>query len=155
METKIDQDSFLSGQLSLWNQRGSNVIRGNVLVLPLNGTLLYVEPIYLQSETAAYPELRMVVLMHKDTMVYAETLDSALEKLYAAGSEAEAETGQSKTVTATASGDASGKEKQELIRQAAEAFDAYIQNTGSSDFDAAASELRRLQKLLNELTARD
>ncbi|WP_319415816.1 UPF0182 family protein [Marispirochaeta aestuarii] len=155
METKIDQDSFLSGQLSLWNQRGSNVIRGNVLVLPLNGTLLYVEPIYLQSETAAYPELRMVVLMHKDTMVYAETLDSALEKLYAAGPEGAAETGQSKTVTATASGDASGKEQQELIRQAAEAFDAYIQNTGSSDFDAAASELRRLQKLLNELTARD
>ena len=52
VETKIDQDSFLSGQRSLWDQRGSNVIRGNVLVLALEGTLLYVEPIYLQSETA-------------------------------------------------------------------------------------------------------
>ncbi|MBD3265271.1 UPF0182 family protein, partial [bacterium] len=55
VETKIDQDSFLSGQLTLWDQRGSNVIRGNVLAIPIEKTLLYVEPIYLQAETAAYP----------------------------------------------------------------------------------------------------
>jgi hypothetical protein len=64
VETKIDQDRFLSGQLTLWDQRGSAVIRGNVLALPIGDTLLYVEPIYLQADTAAYPELRYVVLMH-------------------------------------------------------------------------------------------
>jgi uncharacterized membrane protein (UPF0182 family) len=71
VETKIDQDSFLSGQLTLWDQRGSKVIRGNVLAIPIDNTLLYVEPIYLQAETAAYPELRLVVVMHGDNMSYA------------------------------------------------------------------------------------
>ena len=64
METKIDQDGFLSAQLSLWNQQGSRVIRGNTLVIPINSSLLYVEPIYLQAEAAAYPELRLVAVMH-------------------------------------------------------------------------------------------
>ena len=73
METKIDQDRFLSGQLTLWDQRGSSVIRGNVIAIPIGDTLLYVEPIYLQAETAAYPELRLVVVMHGDNLSYAET----------------------------------------------------------------------------------
>lgn len=68
VETKIDQDRFLSGQLSLWDQRGSKVIRGNVLAIPIDNTLLYVEPIYLQAETAAYPELRLVAVMHGDEL---------------------------------------------------------------------------------------
>ena len=147
METKIDQDSFLSGRLSLWDQRGSNVIRGNVLVLPLNGTLLYVEPIYLQSETAAYPELRMVVLMHQDTLVYAETMDAALEKLHTAETEGTAEGEASGTVTTTA--------RQGLIRQAAEAFETYIEETGNRNFEAAGAELQRLQELLNELSPKE
>jgi uncharacterized protein len=150
METKIDQDSFLSGQLSLWDQRGSNVIRGNVLVLPLNGTLLYVEPIYLQSETAAYPELRLVVLMHNDTLVYAETLDGALEKLYSSGEGTRADSKQALTMSAGAS-----RVDKELIQQAAETFEAYIKKTGSSDFEAAGAELQRLHSLLKELTMQE
>ncbi|MBW2426100.1 MAG: UPF0182 family protein, partial [Deltaproteobacteria bacterium] len=82
VETKIDQDRFLSGQLTLWDQRGSSVIRGNVIAIPIGDTLLYVEPIYLQAETAAYPELRLVVLMHGDDLSYAETFEDALEGLF-------------------------------------------------------------------------
>lgn len=78
-ETKIDQDRFLSGQLTLWDQRGSNVIRGNVLAIPIGETLLYVEPIYLQAETAAYPELRLVAVMHGDTLSYGQSFDEAFE----------------------------------------------------------------------------
>jgi uncharacterized membrane protein (UPF0182 family) len=73
VETKIDQDGFLSAQLSLWNQQGSRVIRGNTLVIPIDNSLLYVEPIYLQAEAAAYPELRLVAVMHGDNLSYAET----------------------------------------------------------------------------------
>ena len=82
VETKIDQDSFLSGQLSLWNQRGSNVIRGNVLAIPVENTMIYVEPIYLQAETAAYPELRLVAVMHDDNLSYAPTFGEALNGLF-------------------------------------------------------------------------
>jgi uncharacterized membrane protein (UPF0182 family) len=82
VETKIDQDSFLSGQLSLWDQRGSSVIRGNVLAIPIENTIIYVEPIYLESETAAYPELRLVAVMHNDNLSYGQTFEEALQGLF-------------------------------------------------------------------------
>jgi uncharacterized protein len=63
VETKIDQDRFLSGDLTLWDRRGSKVICGIVLAIPVCDTLFYVEPVYLQAETAAYPELRLVAVM--------------------------------------------------------------------------------------------
>ena len=81
VETKIDQDPFLSGQLTLWDQQGSEVIRGNVLAIPVDNSLLYVEPIYLQAETAAYPELRLVAVMYGDQLSYATTFDEAVEGL--------------------------------------------------------------------------
>ncbi|MEX1298744.1 MAG: UPF0182 family protein [Desulfotignum sp.] len=79
VETKIDQDSYLSGQLTLWSHRASNVIRGNVLAIPVEETIIHVEPICLQAETAAYPELRLVAVMHDDNLSYATTFDKALQ----------------------------------------------------------------------------
>lgn len=160
VETKIDQDSFLSGQLSLWDQRGSNVIRGNVLVLPVDGTLLYVEPIYLQSETAAYPELRMVVLMHKDRLSYAETLEEALQGLFddttAAPSLAGTGTGGNGAGEASqTTGNAAGQQSSELIRQAQQAFDRYTTATGEGRFDDAAQALSQLKSILTELGNRE
>ncbi|MBT3979745.1 MAG: UPF0182 family protein [Bacteriovoracaceae bacterium] len=81
VETKIDQDPYLSSQLTLWDQRGSRVIRGNVLAIPVENSLLYFEPIYLQAETAAFPELRLVVVMHGDRLSYGKSLDDAINGL--------------------------------------------------------------------------
>jgi uncharacterized membrane protein (UPF0182 family) len=134
VETKIDQDRFLSGQLTLWDQRGSNVIRGNVLAIPLDGSLLYVEPIYLQAETAAYPELRVVVVMEGDNMSYGDTLADALQGLF------EGETGISAT-PATQS-------YAQLGRQANEAFERYLTAQGDGRFVDAARALERLEALL-------
>jgi uncharacterized membrane protein (UPF0182 family) len=145
VETKIDQDSFLSGQLSLWDQRGSNVIRGNMLALPIDGTLLYVEPIYLQSETSAYPELRMVVTMHKDRLSYAQTLSEALEGLYEEDSTAPA------LRTKAAAGEPDSRQL-DLIRQADEAFNRYIEATGSGDFKTAGEALQNMRDLFNEIS---
>jgi uncharacterized membrane protein (UPF0182 family) len=140
METKIDQDSYLSGQLSLWDQRGSRVIRGNVLVIPVEDTLLYVEPIYLQAETAAYPELRLVCVMHNDNLSYAESFDEALKGLYS-GEKLERELRPIPT-------DASVNE---LIQQANTAFENYLQSLGQKDFSGASEELERLQQTLEKL----
>ena len=83
IQARIDQDPQLSPQLTLWNQQGSTVIRGNLLVIPLEDTLLFVEPIYLQAERSPMPELRLVVLATQDRLAYAprfaEALDSLLE----------------------------------------------------------------------------
>jgi uncharacterized membrane protein (UPF0182 family) len=139
VETKIDQDPFLSGQLTLWDQRGSKVIRGNVLAIPIEDTLLYVEPIYLRAETAAYPELRLVVVMHGDSMSYAETFDEALGRLLAKESAAPA---------AALPGESS---LEELGRQTKEAFDAYLKALGEQRFDDSAKQLERLRDLLKRL----
>ena len=134
VETKIDQDSYLSGQLTLWDQRGSNVIRGNVLAIPLDGTLLYVEPIYLRAETAAYPELRLVAVMHGDDLSYAETFDAALQGLFGA-----------------AKPEAPGQAPRNLDQigsQANDAFERYLEAQGEGRFKDAAEALSDLQSLL-------
>jgi uncharacterized membrane protein (UPF0182 family) len=82
VEARIDQDPIISAQLSLWNQQGSSVIRGNLLVIPLAGSLLYVEPLYLQSASGQIPELQRVVVATADEIVMAENLGLALVDMF-------------------------------------------------------------------------
>lgn len=78
IESFIDQEPDISSQLSLWDQRGSSVIRGNLIVIPLNDSFLYVEPIYLQSDNNKLPELKRVIVASGERVVMRETLDDAL-----------------------------------------------------------------------------
>ncbi|MGK7394924.1 MAG: UPF0182 family membrane protein [Candidatus Cyclobacteriaceae bacterium M3_2C_046] len=151
VETKIDQDSFLSGQLSLWDQRGSSVIRGNVLAIPIENTILYVEPIYLQAETAAYPELRLVAVMHNDNLSYAETFDQALAGLFGEATMADAPSESTDESTAQTPR-AAGITNQQLIIQANQAFENYIRYTGERNFQQASEALNQLEKTLNDLS---
>jgi uncharacterized membrane protein (UPF0182 family) len=82
IEARIDQDPAISAQLSLWNQQGSGVIRGNLLVIPLGDSLLYVEPLYLQAQSGRIPELKRVILATSDRVVMAENLGLALVRLF-------------------------------------------------------------------------
>jgi uncharacterized protein len=82
IEARIDQDPVISSQLSLWNSQGSSVIRGNLLVIPMAGSLLYVEPLYLQSATGRIPELQRVIVATVDEVVMAENLGLALAELF-------------------------------------------------------------------------
>lgn len=85
IEARIDQDSEISQRLTLWNQKGSSVIRGNLLVLPINDSLLYVEPLFLQSEQGKLPALRRVIVIFGERVVMEETLDIALQKIFGQG----------------------------------------------------------------------
>lgn len=143
VETKIDQDRFLSAQLSLWDQHGSRVIRGNVLAIPINHTLLYVEPIYLQAEAAAYPELRLVAVMHGDNLSYAETFDKALQGLLTAGGQ--------RLVPVLPQLVGTEIPLQELIPRANTAFENYLRLQGEGRFVEAAEELVRLRAALQQL----
>ncbi|HHY26403.1 MAG TPA: COG1615 family transporter, partial [Desulfitobacterium dehalogenans] len=83
VELRIDQDPEISKQLALWDQRGSSVIRGNLLVLPIANSFLYVEPIYLQSEKGgSTPEMKRVVVAYGDKIVMSETFEEALAQLF-------------------------------------------------------------------------
>ncbi len=82
IEARIDQNAQLSGQLTLWNQQGSHVRRGALLVIPTGKALLYAEPIYLQAERSPMPELRLVVLALQDRLAYGPTFESAMASLF-------------------------------------------------------------------------
>ena len=82
IEARIDQNAQLSGQLTLWNQQGSHVRRGALLVIPIGSALLYAEPIYLQAERSPMPELRLVVLAMQDKLAYGPTFESAIASLF-------------------------------------------------------------------------
>jgi len=82
IEARIDQSTEISEQLTLWDQMGSTVIRGNLLVIPIDSSLLYVEPIYLRADVGELPELRRVVVAYGDRLVMEETLEIALSKIF-------------------------------------------------------------------------
>ena len=82
VEGRIDQDPTISSQFTLWSQAGSRVIRGNMLVIPIGDSNLYVEPIYLQAENGPIPELKRVVVSTGNRVVMEPTLEEALTKLF-------------------------------------------------------------------------
>ena len=81
VEAYIDQDPNISQQISLWDRGGSEVLRGNLLTIPLEGVILYVEPLYILAETRSVPELRRVIIFSDNILVMEESLELALEKL--------------------------------------------------------------------------
>ncbi|MHB8399810.1 MAG: UPF0182 family membrane protein [Candidatus Limnocylindrales bacterium] len=85
IEAKIDAEPTISSQVSLWDQAGSKVIKGNLIVIPLQNSLIYLQPIYLQSANAAFPQLQKVVLATSSTVVWGDTLDQAMQLLLAGG----------------------------------------------------------------------
>ena len=85
IEARIDQDTTISQQLSLWNQMGSKVIRGNLLVIPVEDAVVYVEPLYLRSTQAQIPELKRVIVAYDDRLAMARNLDDALAAVFRPG----------------------------------------------------------------------
>ncbi|HVJ92651.1 MAG TPA: UPF0182 family protein [Labilithrix sp.] len=138
VDTKIDQSPELSAQLTLWDQHGKRVIRGNVLAIPIDDTILYVEPIYIQAQTAAYPELRIVVLMHGDNMSYAPTFAQALEGLVTGRPSANLVEGEVSTTS-------------EAAENANRAFDEYLKLMSEGRFGDAGKQLEALRANLQRL----
>ncbi len=83
IEARIDQDPVISSQITLWNQSGSSVIRGNLVVVPVGDAIVYLEPIYLQSTASAFPQFTKIVVATSTTVEWADTLREALEKVVA------------------------------------------------------------------------
>ncbi|HEY9805412.1 MAG TPA: UPF0182 family protein, partial [Candidatus Obscuribacterales bacterium] len=84
IEARINQDPIISQQISLWNRQGSRAIQGNLLVIPIEQSLLYVEPLYLEAEQNSLPTLVRVIVAYENRIVMAETLDQALQAVFQA-----------------------------------------------------------------------
>jgi len=91
IEARIDQDTEISKSMTLWSQKGSKVIRGNLLVIPIEQSLLYVEPIYLKAETGQLPELKQVIVAYGNKVVMGDDLYSALSTVFGESVRADAE----------------------------------------------------------------
>lgn len=145
VEARIDQEPEISKQLSLWSQRGSQVIRGNLLVIPLENTLLYVEPVYLQAEQSQIPELKRVVVAHGNRVIMEENLERGLEQLAETALKAEKPVqGQTKEKTMPGEEDAHTKQALQEYLSAKKAL-------REENWGAFGDHMKRLEQILKQM----
>jgi len=152
---RINQDTEVSRQISLWDQRGSEVIRGSLLVIPIEGSLLFVQAIYLRAEGGRIPELKRVIVAHQNQVVMEETLNQALARLF--GGTSIAGPPVSAPVTAvdsmglpTTSND---PRVAGLARNIAEHYDAAIAAQRIGDWAVYGEQMRVVGELVGQLRA--
>jgi uncharacterized protein len=145
---RINQDTEIARQVSLWDQRGSEVIRGNLLVIPIEESLIYVQPLYLRAEGGRIPELKRVVVAHQNRVVMEETLEAGLGRLFGGAVEPAAVAAAS-----SAAGRAGTGRAAELARQAAELYQRAVGAQRSGDWARYGEELSRLGEVLRQLQA--
>jgi uncharacterized membrane protein (UPF0182 family) len=156
IEAFINQDQTISKDLTLWNQQGSEVLRGQVLVLPIENSFLYVQPIYIQASGARMPQLKKVALAMGDHLAYADTYQQALNQLLGQGTEqpSSQEAVPAASPTQPAPQDklpsAVTQQNQELLRQLREHFDRYRQLSSQGKYSEAGKELETIQNLLSK-----
>jgi uncharacterized membrane protein (UPF0182 family) len=172
VEARIDQNAELSGQLSLWNQQGSQVRRGTLIVIPIGRALLYAEAIYLQAQRSPMPELRLVVLALQDRLGYATTFQGALNALLGnapstlagptgVAANAATESGSSSAGAAgtSAAAVAAGSSRtppdsRALAAEAARALADYQRLTAEGKLGEAGQKLDALKRAVDELNGR-
>jgi uncharacterized protein len=155
IEARIDQNAQLSGQLTLWNQQGSHVRRGSLLVIPSGRALLYAEPIYLQAERSPMPELRLVVLALQDRLAYGPTFGAALASLFG-GAESSLSGGSEAARAAPPAGQAvqpAAGDMNALIGEASRDFSDYQRLTSEGKLAEAGQKLDDLKSVLDRLNA--
>jgi uncharacterized membrane protein (UPF0182 family) len=148
VETRIDQDPTISAQFTLWNQSGSRVIRGNLLVIPVGRSNLYLEPVYLQSEHGPLPELQRVVVATGARIAMEPTLDAALARLFGG----EPAMPSAATAPDRAAGPAAlSPTAAAAARAAREHFDQAREAQRTDDWARYGEELRALDAALRQL----
>ena len=158
IEARIDQNAQLSGQLTLWNQQGSHVRRGALLVIPSGRGLLYAEPIYLQAERSPMPELRLVVLAVQDRLVYGPTFESAMAALFgetvSSLNAAPASAEPARHALASAGSRQPAADLDALIAEAAKDLADYQRLTAEGKLGEAGQKLEELKRALDKLNTR-
>jgi len=151
---RISQDQVIAPQITLWNQQGSEVIQGNLLVIPIEESLLYIRPLYLRAAGGRIPELKRVVVAYQNHIVMEETLDEALERLFPAGSAQPRPAVPTPSTTQTSPPQDSGSAAPRSTGVAAEAqlhYERAIQAQREGNWARYGEELRQLGEALKRL----
>ena len=148
IESRINQDTEISRQISLWDQRGSKVVRGDLLVIPIEQSLLYVQPLYLQAEKGRIPELKRVVVAYENQVVMDETLDGALSTMFGGTKRQSVVPADVPTVGTTATAGQFTADLAEARRHYQSALDAQR----SGDWAKYGEEIKALGKILDRVS---
>jgi uncharacterized membrane protein (UPF0182 family) len=144
---RINQDTSISSLLTLWDQRGSQVLWGNLLVIPIEEALIYVQPIYLRAQGGSIPELKRVVVAYQNEVVMGETLDAALSQLFHGGAaNATAATPGTQNIPQSAS-------VADLSRDASAIYQHAIDAQRAGDWARYGDEITRLGEALKRIEA--
>ena len=154
IEARIDQNAQLSGQLTLWNQQGSHVRRGTLLVIPTGRALLYAEPIYLQAERSPMPELRLVVLALQDRLAYGPTFESALAALFGGAASSLSATEATRPAQVSADSSQPASDLNALIAEAVKDLADYQRLTAEGKLADAGQKLEALKRAIDKLNER-
>jgi uncharacterized membrane protein (UPF0182 family) len=152
VDARIDQDPVISQQLSLWNQRGSTVIRGSLLAIPIEQSLVYVQPLYLAAEQGALPELRRVIVAYGNQIAMEPTLEQSLARIFTGRvAPSVAATGPPGGATPAAPPATAGVDRAAAHR-AWEAWTRSQEALRRGDWAAYGAEQRRLEEALRTLS---
>lgn len=152
VEAQIDQNTEISKEFSLWDSSGSKYSRGNLFVIPIEESLLYVEPVYLEATNSSIPEVKRVIVVYGDEIAYESTLAEALNSLFGEGSAHE-----SKGSDDIEQGDGGDQQKEktltktELIQQAQESYDKAQDALKDGDWAKYGKYMDELEETLNQL----
>jgi len=149
---RINQDTEIARQVALWDQGGSQVIRGNLLVIPIEESLIYVMPLYLRAQGGRIPELKRVVVAYQNRVVMEETLDAGLSQLFGRGAGAPSR-GPERVAATPSTGPAANARAADLARRANESFRRALEAQRAGDWARYGEELRRLEDVLRQLQA--
>jgi len=144
IDARINQDSFISQQLTLWSQRGSEVIRGSLLVIPIEKSLLYVQPLFLAADKAGLPELKRVIVAFGDQVVMEENLELALQRLFGGKKAAAA-------VVGSVTPDSKAPPAQ-LAKEAMSIYEKAVNLQRQGNWAGYGEELRKLEQVLKQMT---
>ncbi|MBS3748859.1 MAG: UPF0182 family protein, partial [Candidatus Thermoplasmatota archaeon] len=141
IESRIDQDTEISQRMTLWSQSGSRVIRGNLLVIPIEESLLYVEPVYLRSSgESSIPQLKRVIVAYGDRLAMRNTLNMSLQAVFSE------EINETPSVDQPIEGDL-----QELISQAVEIYEEAQTLLQQGDFSGYAERFEQLGEIFDQI----
>lgn len=145
IDARIDQDSYISQQLTLWGQRGSQVIRGSLLIIPVESALIYIQPLYLAAEDkGGLPELRRIIVAYENNVVMDQTLEGALQKIFGGRvpTPAPAQAGVTPRPTGI----------KDLAAEASRTFERMMQLQRQGDWAGYGEQMKKLEGLLKEMT---
>jgi len=152
IEARINQSRLISKDLSLWNQQGSRVLRGQMLVFPVEHTLIYVEPLYIQASEARMPQLRKVILAMGNQLIYRDSYEEAVAELAALSGFGQAPPGQAPVLAQAAPGKAppAPSAPDPRLRQIRQHLRRYQELAGEGQWAEAGKELEAIEGLVQQ-----